>query len=65
MSRVTIDKPTGALRIGGTKVFPLGLSNPPPLGGTTPGGKDGLKEVADAGASFLRTGRGKLGELRE
>ena len=58
MSRVTIDGPTGALRIGGEKVFPLGLSNAPPLGGTTPGGKDGLKELADAGATFIRTGRG-------
>ena len=58
MSVVTIDSPTGALRIGGEKVFPLGLSNPPPLGGKTPGGKDGLKELADAGASFIRTGRG-------
>ena len=47
MSRVTIDGPTGTLRIGGGKVFPLGLSNAPPLGGKTPAGKDGLKELAD------------------
>jgi len=67
VSRVTIDGPTGALRIGGEKVFPLGLSNAPPLGGTTPGGKDGLKELADAGATFLRTGRGNwsAGQLDE
>ena len=67
MSQVTIDGPTGALRIGGEKVFPLGLSNPPPLGGTTPGGKDGLKELADAGATFIRTGRGdwSAGQLDE
>jgi len=62
VSRVTIDGPTGALRIDGEKVFPLGLSNPPPLGGTTPGGKDGLKELADAGATFIRTGRGNWGD---
>ena len=67
MSRVTIDGPTGALRIAGKKVFPLGLSNPPPLGGTTPGGIDGLKEVADGGITFIRTGRGTwtAGELAQ
>jgi hypothetical protein len=61
VSRVTIDGPTGALRIGGAKVFPLGLSNGPPLGGKTPTGKDGLQELADAGATFIRTGRGNWG----
>ena len=61
MSRVTIDRATGSLRIGGAKVFPLGLSNPPPLGGKTPAGKDGLQELADGGASFIRTGRGNWG----
>jgi hypothetical protein len=58
VSRVTIDGPTGALRIGGEKIFPLGLSNGPPLGGKTPDGKDGLQELADAGVTFIRTGRG-------
>ena len=38
MSRVTIDRATGALRVGGAKTFPLGLSNPPPLGGKAPNG---------------------------
>src|SRR5215210_5165023 len=61
MSRVTIDRSTGALLVGGTKSFPLGLSNPPPLGGKTPDGKIGLKVLADAGASFIRTGRGDWG----
>ena len=67
VSQVTIDSPTGVLRIGGEKVFPLGLSNPPPLGGTAPGGKDGLKELADAGATFIRSGRGdwSAGQLDE
>lgn len=64
MSRVTVDRATGALRIGGTKAFPLGLSNPPPLGGTAPNGVAGLKEVADAGATFIRTGRGDWGPGR-
>ena len=64
MSRVTIDKATGALRVGGAKTFPLGLSNPPPLGGKAPSGVDGFKEVADGGASFIRTGRGDWGPGR-
>jgi hypothetical protein len=67
VARVTIDRTTGVLRIGGAKRFPLGLSNPPPLGGRAPSGKDGLQEVADAGVSVIRTGRGdwSLGRLAE
>ena len=67
MSRVTVDRPTGVLRIGGAKTFPLGLSNPPPTAGTTPDGKDALGEVASAGISFIRTGRGdwSLARLEE
>jgi hypothetical protein len=61
VSRVTIDGPTGALRIAGKKVFPIGLSNPPPLGASTPGGVNGLKEVADHGVSFIRTGHARWG----
>jgi hypothetical protein len=57
LSRVTIDAATGVLLVGGNKVFPLGLSNPPPLGKQTPSGKDGFKELADAGAKLIRTGR--------
>jgi hypothetical protein len=64
VSRVTVDRATGALRIGGAKAFPLGLSNPPPLGSTAPNGVNGLKEVADAGATFIRTGRGDWGPNR-
>jgi hypothetical protein len=56
MTAVTID-PTGVLVIGGQKVFPLGLSLPPPVGGKTPDGKDAWKEIRDGGASFVRTGR--------
>ncbi len=42
----------------GKKLFPLGLSNPPPLGKQAPNGNDGLQEVASAGTNFIRTGRG-------
>ena len=58
MSRATIDRATGSLRLAGQKVFPLGLSNPPPVGGTTPAGRGAFQELADGGASFIRTGRG-------
>src|ERR671934_1427720 len=56
MPTVTID-PTGALVIGGQKVFPLGLSLPPPVGGKTPDGKDAWQEIKAGGVSFVRTGR--------
>jgi hypothetical protein len=59
VSRVTIDRATGVLVVDGAKVFPLGLSNPPPPGSKAPSGKDGLKELADGGASFIRTGSGR------
>jgi hypothetical protein len=49
--------PTGVLQIDGTDVFPIGFSNPPPLGKKAPSGLDGLKELKAGGASFIRTGR--------
>jgi len=42
--------------IGGEPVFPIGFTLGPPPDGKTPEGKDGLQELADAGATFLRTG---------
>jgi hypothetical protein len=57
MSAVTIDRATGALIIDGKRLFPIVLSNPPPLGAKTPSGGDALTELAAAGASVLRTGR--------
>jgi hypothetical protein len=42
--------------INGKKVFPIGVSLPPPPDGMTPWGKNGLEELADAGVMFLRTG---------
>jgi hypothetical protein len=55
MSHVTLDQ-TGVLRVAGKKLFPLGLSNPPPLGNKAPSGKSGLAEVAEGGISLMRTG---------
>ena len=57
MSVVAVDRATGALLVEGRKVFPLVLSNGPPVGAKAPGGKDALAEVAAAGAGFIRVGR--------
>ena len=55
MSVVTI-APTGALVVGGKRVFPVVLSNGPPPGGKARNGRDALAEVASAGVRFIRTG---------
>jgi hypothetical protein len=57
MAVVTIDGATGSLVVNGQKLFPLGLSNPPPLGATAPGGGDAWAEIAGGGANFIRAGR--------
>jgi hypothetical protein len=44
VTAVTI-APTGVLRIDGSDVFPIGFSNPPPLGRQAPSGKEGLEEL--------------------
>jgi hypothetical protein len=54
-SHVTIDSNL-VLNINGQKVFPIGLSPPPPPDGKTPDGKNGIEELASAGANFMRTG---------
>ena len=56
MGAVAIDPATGCLVIDGRKVFPIGLSEAPPLGGKTPDGKDAWEEVSSAGANFIRSG---------
>jgi len=61
MATVTVDAATGALLIGGGKVFPICLSNGPPPDGTAPSGKNGLAEVASAGVTLLRTGTAAWG----
>jgi hypothetical protein len=49
-----IDPATGCLLVGGKRVFPLGLSDPPPVDGKAPNGKPAWAEVAAAGANFAR-----------
>lgn len=46
----------GVLEIDGKKVFPIGFTTSPPPDGKTPQGKNGVAELADAGATFLRAG---------
>src|SRR5262245_22659941 len=58
MAVVGIDRATGSLLVGGSKVFPIVLSNAPPPGSVAPGGRNGLAEVASAGVRFIRTGIG-------
>jgi hypothetical protein len=54
-SHVTINSDQ-VLVIDGKKTFPIGFTMPPPPEGRTPQGKSAIKELADAGANFLRTG---------
>lgn len=54
-NRATING-DGVLEIDGKKVFPIGFTTSPPPDGKTPQGKNGVAELADAGATFLRAG---------
>ena len=56
MSRVTIDG-SGVLLVDGSPVFPICVSNPPPVGRQAPSGQDGWQELQAGGVSFVRTGR--------
>ena len=49
-----LDPKTGNLVSGGNAIFPLGLSDPPPVDGKTPSGGDAWKEIAGAGINFAR-----------
>ena len=54
MTASTIDPATGNLLVNGEPVFPLGLSDPPPLGTTAPSGQDAWAEITSAGTGFVR-----------
>jgi hypothetical protein len=54
MTATSIDGATGNLLVGGKRVFPLGLSDPPPVDGMAPNGKPAWAEVASAGVNFAR-----------
>src|SRR5919201_3443928 len=53
---VEIDNTSGVLVVNGKKLFPIGFSNPPPLGAKAPSAKPALKELGDAGGNFIRVG---------
>jgi len=53
---VSVDS-TGVLVSDGQKVFPINVSQPPPLGGKTVDGQDAFKELANGGVTFMRVGR--------
>jgi hypothetical protein len=57
MSGVAVEGETGVFTVAGKRVFPVVLSNGPPLESTAPSGRNGLAEVAAAGVTMLRTGR--------
>ena len=51
----SIDAATGDLLVGGKRVFPIGLSDPPPPGTTAPdSGLPAWAEIAAAGVGFVR-----------
>lgn len=55
MAKTVIDAATGDLLVGGRRVFPLGLSDPPPVGGVAPdSGLPAWTEIAQAGVNFAR-----------
>ncbi|HZS23869.1 MAG TPA: hypothetical protein VFA30_02675 [Gaiellaceae bacterium] len=54
MSVTTIDAGTGVLLVDGKRVFPLGLSDAPPVDGTAPNGRPAWAEIASVGVNFAR-----------
>ena len=56
MTNVSIHGPTGVLQVDGQKVFPIGLSDPPPHDAQAPSGQHAFQELANGGATMIRTG---------
>jgi hypothetical protein len=54
MTKTTVDSSTGNLIVSGKRVFPIGLSDPPPVDGVAPGGGSAWAEIARAGVTFAR-----------
>jgi len=55
MTRTAVDPASGGLLVGGKRVFPIGLSDPPPVDGVAPvSGRPAWAEVAGAGVTFVR-----------
>jgi hypothetical protein len=56
VASVSIHGPTGVLLVDGQKVFPIGLSDPPPHDARAPSGEHAFQELANGGATMIRTG---------
>jgi hypothetical protein len=55
MTKTSVDAATGNLLVGGKRIFPIGLSDPPPIDGVAPDtGRNAWAEVASAGVTFAR-----------
>jgi hypothetical protein len=54
VTRTTVDPATGDLLVAGKRVFPIGLSDPPPVDGTAPGGGPAWAAIAAGGVTFFR-----------
>jgi hypothetical protein len=54
VTKTSVDSSTGDLLVGGKRVFPIGLSDPPPVDGLAPGGADAWAVIASAGVTFVR-----------
>ncbi|HST17740.1 MAG TPA: hypothetical protein VLK36_08735 [Gaiellaceae bacterium] len=55
MTSTRVDPATGNLLVAGKPTFPIGLSDPPPVGSTAPGGgTPAWAEIARAGVTFVR-----------
>lgn len=47
---------TGVVIVGGRKVFPIGLTMPPPPDAKAPDGRNGFAVLREAGVTFVRSG---------
>ena len=55
MASTRVDPATGNLLVAGKPTFPIGLSDPPPVGSNAPGGSTpAWAEIARAGVTFAR-----------
>jgi hypothetical protein len=54
LTSTRVDPATGNLLVGGKPTFPIGLSDPPPVDSTAPGGRPAWAEIARAGVTYVR-----------
>jgi hypothetical protein len=53
---IVLSNEDGVLLINGKKTFPIMVTMPPPVDGSTPDGGDALRELRAAGVNFMRSG---------